>query len=93
MPGIPGFPELPGASRERAASPGIKKFGGSRFGSPHNGSSCRLRLEGNPGTELYLSHQAVGLQAGDQPAATGAINATVGIAIDGMIEHIEEFQL
>ncbi len=39
-----------------------------------------------------MPHQAVGLQAGDQPA-TAAINATVRIAIDGMIEHIEEFRL
>ena len=53
---------------------------------------CRLRLERNPEAELQLPHQAVGLQAGDQPATT-AINAPVGICIDGMIEHIEEFRL
>ena len=85
-------PELPGTGKGRAAKPGIKKFGGAISAPPEKGSFCRLQLERDPRTELYLPHQAVGLQASDQPA-TAAINATVGIAIDGMIEHIEEFQL
>src|SRR5229473_69860 len=54
--------------------------------------SRRLRLERHPEAELQLPHQAVGLQAGDQTAAA-AINTTVGIAIDGVIEHVEEFRL
>ena len=39
-----------------------------------------------------MPHQAVGFQAGDQTTAA-AINATVGIAINGMIEHVEELRL
>src|SRR5260370_42571499 len=56
------------------------------------GGRCRWGLERNPEAELHLPHQAVCFQAGDQPAAA-AINATVGIGIDGMIEHVKEFRL
>src|SRR5260370_26612628 len=69
-----------------------EKTGGA-VGSPGMVSCCRLCLERNPEAELQLPHQAVCLQASDEPAATGAINSAVGSAIDRMIEHIEEFRL
>ena len=70
-----------------------QKNGGSRRGSPQEVRFYRLRLERNARTELNLPHQAVGFQSGNQPTTLGAINATVGISIDGMVEHIEKFQL
>src|SRR6202049_3275011 len=54
--------------------------------------SCQTRLERNPEAELHLPHLAVGLQAADD-AVSAAVNTAVGIAIDGVVEHIEEFRL
>ena len=50
------------------------------------------RLERNPEAELQLPHLAVGLQTADN-AISAAINTGVGIAIDGVVEHIEELRL
>ena len=54
--------------------------------------SCQTRLERNPEAELHLPHLAVGLQAADD-AVSAAVNTAVGIAVDGMVEHIEELRL
>src|SRR5258708_14332176 len=79
-----------------------EKTGGA-VGSPRMVGCCRFRLERNPEAELQLPHQAVGLQAGNQTAVMSnrpsylidavAVNATVGIAVYGMVEHVEELRL
>src|SRR5882762_1498229 len=87
-------PKALGCPRQLIADPTEIFFShettGEAFGFPRMISCCRLRLERNPRTELDLPHQTVGLQSFDE-AAICAVNATIGIAINGMIEHIEEF--
>jgi hypothetical protein len=68
-----------------------RKSGGA-VGSPSWFAVDHCRLEGNPEAHLELPHLAVRLQAVDN-AVPAAVNAVIGISIDGMVEYIEELRL